>query len=156
MNFKQDLLLPSICTEDFNPAKLRDLQNLDWSEDSVLQGLNYERGFLDPSSGLPHPPDPAKALDFYTNAVELDPLNKQAFQLKGLLLKSMGRLPESEESLKQAFKLDPDDPELEMLLEEVMMRNRSASTGGGKELEMKEAELEVRGIRDDRQKYEFV
>ena len=43
-----------------------------------------------------------------------------------------------------------------MLLEEVMMRNRSGITG--KEVpEMKEAEKEVRGIRDERHKsYEFV
>ena len=132
---------------------------MDWSEDSVLQGLNYERGFLEPSpsSGLPHPPDPYKALDFYTNAVELDPLNKQAFQLKGLLLKTLRRFPESEEALKQDFKLDPDDPELEMLLQEVMLRNRTATTiGTSKEAEMKETEYEIRGIRDDRQKYDFV
>ena len=56
-----------------------------------MQGLNYERGFSDPETGLPIPPDSIKALDFYTNALELDPLNKQAFQLKGLLLKSLGR-----------------------------------------------------------------
>jgi hypothetical protein len=38
-----------------------------------------------------------------------------------------------------------------------MMRNRTANTTGtGKEAEMKEAEYEVRGIRDDRQKYDFV
>ena len=77
----------------------------------------------------------------------------------------MGRLPESEEALKQAFKLDPDDSELEMLLQEVMLKNRTATTTGtavtgtgtvtGREAEMKEAENELRGIRD-RQKYEFV
>ncbi len=162
MNFKHDLLLPSFSTEDFNPTKLRDLQNLDWSEDSVLQGLNYERGFLDPASAIPLPPDPSKALDFYTNAVELDPLNKQAFQLKGLLLKSLGRFPESEEALKQAFKLDPEDSELEILLQDMMLRNRTAATTGtvtgtttGREAEMKEAENELRGIRDTH-KYEFV
>jgi hypothetical protein len=41
-----------------------------------MQGLNYERGFSDPETGLPIPPDSIKALDFYTNALELDPLNK--------------------------------------------------------------------------------
>ena len=41
-----------------------------------MQGLNYEKGFTDPETGLPILPDPNKALDFYTNALELDPLNK--------------------------------------------------------------------------------
>ena len=81
MNSSNDILVHNFPSgeSDFNASKLRDMQNLDWSEDSVLQGLNYEKGFLDPQTGLEISPDPLKALDFYTNAVELDPLNKQAF-----------------------------------------------------------------------------
>jgi hypothetical protein len=30
-----------------------------------------------------------RALEFYSNASELDPLNKEALQLKGLLLKKL-------------------------------------------------------------------
>ena len=55
-------------------------------------------------------------MEFYNNAIELDPLNKQAYQLKGLLLKNLERLDESEEALKQAFKLDNEDQELESIL----------------------------------------
>lgn len=61
-------------------------------------------------------PDSNRALEFYTNAIELDPLNKQAFQLKGILLKRLSRYSEAEEALKQAFKLDSEDIELEELL----------------------------------------
>jgi lipoprotein NlpI len=34
-------------------------------------------------------PNYDKALEFYNNAIELDPLNKQAFVAKGLLLKKL-------------------------------------------------------------------
>jgi tetratricopeptide (TPR) repeat protein len=43
------------------------MQNLDWSEDSVMQALHHEQ--LGESE---------KALEFYDNAIELDPLNRQA------------------------------------------------------------------------------
>lgn len=69
-------------------------------------------------------PNATKALEFYTNAIELDPLNKQALQLKGLLLKSLGMLKESEEVLIKAFKLDPDDAEVEQILQAVMLQTR--------------------------------
>jgi hypothetical protein len=40
-------------------------------------------------------------------------------------LKSLLKLDEAEECLKQAFKLDPDDRELETILEDVMVLNRA-------------------------------
>jgi hypothetical protein len=42
------------------------MQNLDWSEDCVYHGLECESE---------ENPDYNKALDFYNNAIELDPLN---------------------------------------------------------------------------------
>ena len=89
--------------------KLREAQNLDWAEDAIAQGLEHEQ-----NSNF------ERALEFYVNAVELDPLNKQALQLKGLLLKRMERHLESEESLKQALKLMDSDDEGIVELETVL------------------------------------
>lgn len=50
-----------------------------------------------------------KALEFYNNSAELDPLNKQALIAKGILLKKMGKMEEAEASLKEAFKVDSSD-----------------------------------------------
>jgi hypothetical protein len=44
----------------------------------VHQGLMYETGFLDSETQLMVEPDKGKALELYSNAIELDPLNKQA------------------------------------------------------------------------------
>jgi Flp pilus assembly protein TadD len=41
-----------------------------------------------------------RALEFYTNAAELDPLNKEALQLKGLALKKLKKFEEAESALK--------------------------------------------------------
>ena len=108
----------------FNAGKIREMQNLDWAEDSVFQGLQYEKGFFDEELKAQVEPDSTRALEFYSNAIELDPLNKQALQLKGLLLKSLSRFAEAEECLKQAFKLDSEDLELEAILQDVMLANR--------------------------------
>ena len=43
----------------------------------MLEGLRYEKGFTD-DSGQVVQPDSNRALEFYNNAIELDPLNKQA------------------------------------------------------------------------------
>lgn len=48
-------------------------------------------------------------MEFYNYAIDLDPLSKDAFQAKGILLKKLNRLEESEKALKEAFKLDNDD-----------------------------------------------
>lgn len=52
------------------------MQNLDWAEDSIMQGLQYESGFTDASAGELVEANTNKALEFYNNAIELDPLNK--------------------------------------------------------------------------------
>jgi len=54
----------------------------------------------------------------------LDPLNKQALQLKGLLQKKLQLFTEAEETLIKAFKLDPEDREIEQILQSVMIVNR--------------------------------
>ena len=78
-----------------------------------MQGLEFEKaGELE------------RALEFYSNAAELDPLSKQALQLKGLLLKKLGRFSDAEEALKQALKLGEEDRELELVLSQVMVANR--------------------------------
>lgn len=92
---------------------MRDAQNLDWAEDSVYQGLMSEQA-----------DDFEKALDFYNYAIDLDPLSKDAHLSKGLLLKKMNKFEEAEKSLKEAFKIDNDDEQLEMVLREVMIINR--------------------------------
>jgi hypothetical protein len=51
------------------------MQNLEWSEDSCYQGLQYEQGFVK-DDGEKQESDTTRALEFYTNAIELDPLNK--------------------------------------------------------------------------------
>lgn len=51
-------------------------------------------------------------------------MSKQALQLKGLMLKKLGRLSEAEEVLKQALRLGDDDKELELVLSQVMIANR--------------------------------
>lgn len=76
------------------------MQNLDWAEDSIYQGLQFENGFTDESTGEVTEPNSVRALEFYNNAIELDPLNKQALQLKGILLKKQEKYQESEEALK--------------------------------------------------------
>ena len=98
---------------NFNYEKLRDMQNLDWAEDSLYQGLQYEKG---EKNDLGVAQDFNKALEFYDNAIELDPLNKEAFQAKGLLLKRMERFEEAEAVLKEAYKLDYEDGEIEAVL----------------------------------------
>eukprot|EP00347_Sterkiella_histriomuscorum_P017412 403349474 len=102
--------------DEFNFQKLRDAQNLDWAEDSIYQGLQSEQN-----------EDFDKALDFYNYAIDLDPLSKDAFQAKGILLKKLNRLDEAETALKEAFKLDNDDRDLELLLREVMLLHRHAT-----------------------------
>ena len=48
------------------------MQNLDWSEDSLYHGLQYETEGNDLGVDV----DYSKALEFYNNAIDLDPLNK--------------------------------------------------------------------------------
>jgi hypothetical protein len=62
---------------------------LDWAEDSILQGLKLEESQRD--EGEVTDANSLRALEFYNNAIELDPLNKQALQLKGILLKKLGQ-----------------------------------------------------------------
>lgn len=45
--------------------------------------------------------------------------------MKGLVLKRMERFQEAEEALKQALKLADDDEDLELMLSQVMVANRS-------------------------------
>ncbi len=49
---------------------------MEWAEDSVMEGLKCEKG-----EGLDQNGEPQynRALEFYNNAIELDPLNKQAY-----------------------------------------------------------------------------
>lgn len=71
------------------------------------------------------------------------------------MLKSLQRYSESEEVLKQAFKLDPNDRELELILQNVMILNRS-------QVYKKEEQLPELCIRDPlappkhEKQYEFV
>ena len=111
LNYKKDSLVHNYTGGEcgFSFMKLREAQNLDWAEDAIAQGLEHEQ-----NSNF------ERALEFYVNAVELDPLNKQALQLKGLLLKRLERHLESEESLKQALKLMDSDDEGIVELETVL------------------------------------
>lgn len=85
-----------------------------------------------------------RALEFYSNASELDPLNKEALQLKGLLLKKLQKMQESEAALKQAFKLDPDDAELEILLQEVMISNRQVDSSNQVQVSVTAHDVEIK------------
>ena len=53
-------------------------------------------------------------------------MNKEAWICKGTLLKSnqFQAYKESEECLKTALKLDPDDPQIEKALQDIMLINR--------------------------------
>ena len=42
LQYKDDLIIPDPDYNEFNFQKIRDLQNINWSEDCVLQGLRYE------------------------------------------------------------------------------------------------------------------
>jgi len=60
----------------------------------------------------------------------LDGLNKEAWLRKGILLKhkQFQAFKESEECLKTALKLDPDDPQIEQALQDIMLINRRSAT----------------------------
>ncbi|CDW82796.1 tpr repeat protein [Stylonychia lemnae] len=111
---RQDNIIYDFSVDNFNPNKLRDMQNLDWAEDSIYQGLQCEQV-----------EDFDKALEYYNYAIDLDPLSKDGHQAKGILLKKLERFEESEKALKEGLKLDPEDEDLEQILKEVMIINRT-------------------------------
>lgn len=65
-------------------------------------------------------------MECYQTAIDLDSMNKDAWLRKGTLLKTQQfqAFKESEECLKTALKLDPDDPQIEQALQDIMLINR--------------------------------
>lgn len=66
--------------------------------------------------------------------------------MKGLLLKSLSRFAEAEECLKQAFKLDSEDLELESILQDVMLANRQQPKKAV--VPVAESDVEIKNIGD--------
>ena len=124
--------------------KLREIQNIQWGQDAVVSGddLQAQALALSRSTELSHSAQAQQlrlqqaqqmnmaAMEWYQKAIELDSLNKEAWLKKGLLLKSQQfqAFKESEEYLKTALKLDPDDGNIEQALQDIMLINRRAAT----------------------------
>jgi tetratricopeptide (TPR) repeat protein len=53
----------------------------------------------------------AKANDYYTRAIEIDPLDKESFMLRGNVQAAMGNLPEAVTDYNYVLQHDADDPD---------------------------------------------
>lgn len=69
--------------------KVREMQNLKWSEDAIQQAIIFEQQFK-----------LKEAIECYQTAVELDNLSKKGFAGKGILEMKIGDYQAAEESLK--------------------------------------------------------
>jgi len=95
---------------NFDYARLRDMQNMDWAEESVKYGqVMRERG-----------EKPEAVLKYYESALELDALNKAAHILRGDTLVELNRIEDAIEAYKIALKLDTKDKELQKKIEKLL------------------------------------
>ena len=122
--------------------KLREIQNIQWAQDAVVSGDEMQAqslAMVGQAAMGTIPQDQAQqaqsqlnmaAMEWYQKAIDLDTMNKDAWLRKGLLLKTnqFQAYKESEECLKTALKLDPDDSQTEAALQEIMVINRRSAT----------------------------
>ena len=91
------------------PPRIREAQNICWADECVLEARKREVELRVPS--LHHAEKLSLALRAYDNAVELDPLNRDAYWSKAMLLEREGRKEDELAELKKMLKLFPDDEE---------------------------------------------
>lgn len=105
---------------NFDYTKLRDMQNMDWAEESIKYGLELKA----------HGANPKDLLKYYESAIELDALNNTAHILKGDTLMQLKRIEDAIEAYKIALKLNPNDKETQRKYREAsMMLGRNESSG---------------------------
>jgi len=71
--------------------------------------------------------DPQRALAEYQAAIDADASDENAFFSRGMLLWMLGRLPESENDLRKAVELDPDDRQAYQRLSRVLYEQEKTS-----------------------------
>ena len=99
---------------NFDYTKLRDMQNIDWAEESIKYGETLKAQGAQPEA----------VLKYYESAIGLDPLNKAAYIFKGDALIKMNKLEDAVDSYKVAIKLDSNDKATEKKLENLLMSMR--------------------------------
>jgi len=100
---------------NFSYTKIRDYQNIEWSEQSVAAGA--QQNSLSNS---------ARALECYNNAVELDPLNKQAYIARGDFLANQEKFEDAIKEFRKALTLDPENDEAKEHINVTMKRMKES------------------------------
>lgn len=95
---------------NFDYTKLRDMQNMDWAEESIRYGDELK------AQGKP----PEEILKYYESAIDLDGLNTTAYILKGDILMQLNKIEEAMEAYKVAHRLDPESISVSRKYEEAL------------------------------------
>eukprot|EP00826_Nyctotherus_ovalis_P058024 TRINITY_DN7952_c0_g1_i2.p2 TRINITY_DN7952_c0_g1~~TRINITY_DN7952_c0_g1_i2.p2 ORF type:complete len:246 (+),score=71.24 TRINITY_DN7952_c0_g1_i2:624-1361(+) len=95
---------------NFDYTKLRDMQNMDWAEESIRYGEELK------VQGKP----PEEILKYYESAIDLDGLNATAHILKGDILMQINKIEEAMEAYKIAHRLDPENVSVSRKYEETL------------------------------------
>ena len=108
LKYKEDKMIYQ-SNLNFDYTKLRDMQNMDWAEESIKYGDELK------GQGA----RPEEILKYYESAIDLDALNQTAHVLKGDILVQLKRFEDAKNSYKTAIKLKPQDKKAESKYKEI-------------------------------------
>jgi len=100
---------------NFSYAKIREYQNIDWSEQCVQAGLEQNKHS-----------NAARALEYYNNAIDLDPLNKNAYIARGSLLTDQEKFEDAIKEFRKALRLEPENADAQVHVSETMKKMKEA------------------------------
>ncbi|KYR02386.1 hypothetical protein DLAC_01225 [Tieghemostelium lacteum] len=96
---------------EFNYKKLRDYQNYEWAQESVIEGIRKAKnGKFE------------EAIKIYIDALDVDPRNRDAYVALGAAYANTNRLELAIDNFKYALKIDPKDPNANKYLESCLSR----------------------------------
>jgi len=133
---------------NFDYTKLRDMQNMDWAEESIRYGEELK------AQGK----TPEEVLQYYESAIDLDALNATAYVLKGDVLVQMGKVEEAVEAYKMAYKLDSGNETIAKKYEDTLnlLMKGKASKPRHVVIEEGQSKLLLKNGRPDNENYKMM